>query len=121
LISRKHRNKLKADFFKQKCKTLINKKMEFLVNHKNQSANRKKRVIRFNMNKKNNRLYDELLGNDNFATSVKKSKKKKLKSVKRSVSTNVDNTINSYITSLTTNKFSKVKIVSKNSFNRKTS
>jgi hypothetical protein len=95
--------------------------MEFLVNHKNQSANRKKRVIRFNMNKKNNCLYDELLGNDNFATSVKKPKKKKLKSVKRSVSTNVDNKINSYITSLTTNKFSKVKIMSKNSFNRKTS
>jgi hypothetical protein len=120
LISHKHRNKLRADFFKQKCKTLINKKMEFLLNHKNQSANKKKRVIRFNINKKNNCIYDELLGNDKFATIVKKPKKK-LKSVKRSVSTNVDYKINSYITSLTTNKFSKVKIVSKNSYNRKTS
>lgn len=120
LISIRRRNKLKDDFFKQKCKTLLKKKMEFLINHKNKNANRQKQVIRCNVNKKNNQVLDELLGdNMNFVTSAKKNKKKKIKQIKRSVSTNVSNKISSHITSLKTMQFSRVEIVSKNNINRK--
>lgn len=122
LISIRHRNKLKDDFFKQKCKTLLRKKMEFLINHKNKTENRQKRVIRCNVNKKNNQILDELLGdNMNFVTSARKTKKKKIIQIKRSVSTNVNNRISSHITSLKTKQFSKVEIVSKNNINRKAS
>lgn len=104
--------KLKEEFFKQKWKDMLKKKIEFLVSHKHKQAAKNKRVIRCNINQQSNNVLTELLGDNppHYLSSAKKSKKRC--AFKRSTSTNEPGSkvVDSYVQSIKNQRFTPVKI-----------
>ncbi|CAI2359832.1 unnamed protein product [Moneuplotes crassus] len=101
--------KLRDDFFKQKCQTLIKKKMEFLISHNKKQKLRNNRIQRCNLNKKKTENLEEILEDTLFGSNLKKSRRKKL--LKRSTSTNSEySKVNAYCKNLQNKKFTTLSI-----------
>lgn len=67
---------MREEFFKQKWKNLLKKKMDLLIEHKHRTAKKNKKIIRWNLKQQDNQLLDELLGERTImATSAKKKRK----------------------------------------------
>ena len=116
-IYNKQKRKWGMSSLSKSVEPCLNKKMNFLIDHRNKSQNRDKKIIRCNLNQQYTNNLDEILdGTAGLGSSIKKKKKKKMWIPLRSSSTNWNiSRVDSYILSLKNQKFTPIKL-NKDSF-----